>query len=176
MHSDPSSGGLFNGAVQLVAGEHLRIDVDEFDDHLAEAARAEADGIPSLALEHHLAAAVLYRDDLHVELPEAGWFNLDREHYRTRFVRAAVRAGQLLLGRGEVEEAEAVAHRALAVDPWAEDAYAVLVGAALASGDRSAGRRILTRCLDALAELGVAPSAATQQLARRVGGLVGIGD
>jgi LuxR family maltose regulon positive regulatory protein len=158
-------------AVQLVAGEHLRIDVDEFDGHLAAAARAEADATPSLALDHDLAAVALYRDDLYLDVPEAEWFVLDREHYRTRFVGAAVRAGQLLVGRGDIEQAQTVVHRALAVDPWSEEAYAVLVGAALARGDRSAAHRMLGRCLDVLVDLGVEPSPATRQLRRRVQGI-----
>jgi DNA-binding SARP family transcriptional activator len=154
--------------VQLVTGEHLSIDVDVFDGHLASAARAETDGTPSLALRHDLEAVALYRGDLHDDVPEEDWFALDREHYRSRFVGAAVRAGQLLLGRGDTDQAQAVAHRALATDQWSEDAYAVLVGAALTRGDRSGARRLLDRCHGALDELGAAPSSATQQLARRL--------
>src|SRR5262249_33245668 len=114
-------------SVQLVTGEHLGVDVDLFDDHLAAPARGEADGTPSLALQHYLAAVDLYRGDLHADVPAAEWFLLEREHYRSRFVRTAVRAGQLLLGRGDAEHAQDVAHRALTVDQWSEDAYAVLV-------------------------------------------------
>jgi DNA-binding SARP family transcriptional activator len=155
-------------SVQLVTGEHLGIDLDLFDQHLDAAARAEADGTPSLALQHDLAAVELYRGDLHEEIPEADWFALDREHHRGRFVGAAVRAGQLLLGRGDTEQAQAVAHRALTVDPVAEDAYAVLVGAALARNDRSGARRLLERCRSALDEVGAGLSPTTQQLARRL--------
>ena len=154
--------------VQLVSGEHLLVDVDLFDHHTAAAATAESEGMPSLALDHHLAAVALYRDELHADLPEADWFALEREHYRTRFVSAAVRAAQLLLTRGDVEQAEALAHRALGVDRWAEQAYVVLVGAALARRDRSSAHRLLRRCLDALADLGVNPSATTLQLQRRL--------
>jgi DNA-binding SARP family transcriptional activator/RecA/RadA recombinase len=152
----------------LVTGEHLCIDVDAFDEHLALAARAEHDGVPSMALDQYLHAVALYRDQLHVDLPEADWFALDREHYRTRFVRAAVRAGQLLIGHGDIDRAHGVAQRALAADHWAEDAYGVLISAALARGDRSAARRLLKHCLETLAELGAAPSTATEQLRRRV--------
>jgi LuxR family maltose regulon positive regulatory protein len=154
--------------LRLVAGDHLRIDVDEFGEHLAAAAQAELDGTPSLALDHHLAAVDLYRGDLHLDVPEADWFLLEREHYRTRFVTAAIRAGQLLLGRGDVERAQSVAHRALEVDTWAEEAYAVLVKGALTRGDRSAAYRLLTHCLEALADLGVEPSESTHQLRRRL--------
>jgi len=154
--------------IELVAGGELRIDVDAFDAHVDAAARAEDDGTPSLALEHHLAAVALYRGPLHADVPDADWIDLDREHYRTRFVGSAIRAGQLLLGRGDVDDAEAVARRALAVDQWAEDAYGVLVAAALARGDRSAAQRQLDRGLAALAELGVEPSDATRRLRRRI--------
>jgi len=155
-------------AVQLVTGEHLHLDVDRFDEHLRAASEAEADGAPSVALEHHLAAVDLYRDQLHADLPETDWFALDREHYRSRFVAAAVRAGQLLLSMGDVDRAQTMAHRALGVDPWAEAAYTVLVGAALTRHDRSAALRMLGRCLDALKDLGVDPSDSTQQLQRRL--------
>ena len=154
--------------VQLVTGEHLRVDLDDFDTHLAAAARAETDGTPSLALEHDLAAVELYRGDLHVDLPAADWVMLDREHCRSRFVGAAVRAGQLLLGRGDIEPAQAVALRALEVDPFCEEAYAVLVGGALSRHDRSAAVRLLARCREALSDLGVSPSEATLQLERRL--------
>jgi LuxR family transcriptional regulator, maltose regulon positive regulatory protein len=156
--------------VQLVTGEWLRIDVDAFDEHVAAASRAEADGTPSLALEHHLAAAALYRGELHADVPEAEWNALERDHYRSRFVAAACRAGQLLAARGDMDDAEAVARRAIAVDQWAEDAYAVLVSTALARGDRSAARHSLDRCLAALADLGVEPSEETQRLRRRLRG------
>jgi len=154
--------------LRLVTGDHLQLDVDEFDRHLAAAAQAESDGVPSLALEHDLAAVALYRGDLFADLADADWCTLDREHYRIHFVGAAVRAGQLLLSGGDPDRAEAVARRALAVDRWAEEAYAVLVGAAIARRDRAAAHRMLAHCLDALRELGAQPSAATRQLRRRL--------
>ena len=156
--------------VALVTGERLRFDVDQFDDHVAQAARAEADGTPSLALGHHLAAVELYRGELHEGVPDAEWLVLEREHFRTRFVAAATRAGQLLVGRGDPDQAEPVARRAVEVDPWAEEAYGVLVAVALARGDRAAARRALDRSLAALADLGVEPSAETRRLRRLVRG------
>jgi DNA-binding SARP family transcriptional activator len=154
--------------LHLVTGEHLQLDIDDFDRHLAAAAQAEADGIPSLALEHDLAAVGLYRGDLFADLADADWCTLDREHYRIHFVSAAVRAGQLLLGRGDADGAENVARRALTVDRWAEEAYAVLVGAAIARRDRAGAHRMLKHCLVALGELGAQPSEALVQLRRRL--------
>jgi LuxR family transcriptional regulator, maltose regulon positive regulatory protein len=137
---------------------------------VARAARAEADGTPSLALEHNLAAVALYRGEAHDGVADADWIALEREHYRSRFVAAATRAGELLVGRGDVDQAERVARRAVEVDPWAEDAYAVLVSVALARGDRAAARRTLDLALAALADLDVEPSEETLRLRRRVEG------
>ena len=157
-------------AVALVAGDGLRIDIDDFNGHLRDAAKAEADGAPSVALDHDLAAIALYRGDLHPELLDVEWLSLDREHYRAGFVATAVRAGELLLGSGEPDHAETVAQRALEIDMWSEGAYAVLVNAALARGDRSTAQRFLDRCAKALATLGLSPSASIEQLQRRVQG------
>jgi DNA-binding SARP family transcriptional activator len=157
-------------AVTLVTYDRLRIDVDRFDEHVAHAAQAEADGTPSLALEHNLAAVALYRGEAHEGVAEADWIALEREHFRVRFVAAATRAGELLVARGDVDQAERVARRAVQVDPWAEHAYAALVSVALTRGDRSAARRTLDQALTALADLGVEPSEETRRLRRRVRG------
>jgi ATP/maltotriose-dependent transcriptional regulator MalT/DNA-binding SARP family transcriptional activator len=155
--------------IELVPGDHLVLDIDEFDRHLDCADQAEADGTPSLALDHQLAATELYRGDLLGDVPDADWIDLDRSRYRSRFVATAIRAAQLLVGRGESERAEAVAQRSLAADPWSEDAYGVLATAALDRGDRTAARDALSRCLAALADLDAEPAEATRHLARRCG-------
>jgi LuxR family transcriptional regulator, maltose regulon positive regulatory protein len=154
--------------VRLVISDWLRIDVDRFNEHVTRAARAEADGTPSLALEHNLAAVALYRGEAHEGVADADWIALERDQFRVRFVAAATRAGELLVARGDVDDAERAARRAVEVDPWAEDAYGVLVSAALARRDRSTARRTLDRTLAALADLGVEPSEETRRLRRRV--------
>jgi LuxR family transcriptional regulator, maltose regulon positive regulatory protein len=154
--------------VRLGSSDWLRIDVDRFDEHVDGAARAEADGTPSLALEHNLAAVALYRGEAYEGVADADWIALEREHFRRRFVAAATRAGELLVARGDVDNAERAARRAIDVDPWAEDAYAVLVSVALARGDGPAARRTLDRVLAALADLEVEPSEETRRLRRRV--------
>jgi DNA-binding SARP family transcriptional activator len=156
--------------VRLVTGRHLRPDTDDFDDHLAAARRAEADGIPSEALDRQLAAVALYRGDLFSDLGDLDWLTLDREHYRTRFVVAATRAAELLLGLGDTERAEHQAIAALRVDPHAEAAHDVLISAALHRGDRTTARSRFRRCIDALSALGLSPSATTCHLQRRLTG------
>ena len=160
-------------AVTLATSDWLGIDVDRFDDHVDAAAKAEADGTPSLALEHNLAAVALYRGDAYEGVADADWIAFERERFRGRFVAAAARAGELLVARGDVNGADRVARRAIEVDPWAEDAYAVLVSVALARGDRPAARRTLDRALAALAELDVEPSEETHRLRRRIEGEAG---
>ena len=155
--------------VELITGDHLRVDVDAFTEHLASSVRAEAAGSPSVALEHDLAATALYRGDLFSDVPEAHWLDMDQAHYRARFVTISTRAAQLLVARGETDRAEALAERALIADPWNENAYTVIASAALARGNRSAARSVLQRCLTALAELGAEPTGTTHQLGRRCG-------
>jgi DNA-binding SARP family transcriptional activator len=72
------------------------------------------------------------------------------------------------VGHGDAEQAEDLARRALAVDPWCDDAYAVTVSAALSRGDRTAARRTLDKADAALADLGVDPSPELQRLRRRL--------
>lgn len=92
--------------VALMTGPYLRVDIDDFDEHLKLAARAETEGTPSIALQHHIAATDLYRDDFLIDVPEAHWIDLDRAHYRTRFVATTTRAAELLVGHGDTERAE----------------------------------------------------------------------
>jgi ATP/maltotriose-dependent transcriptional regulator MalT/DNA-binding SARP family transcriptional activator len=166
---EPSFFVRLDGAtVALAVGEWLRVDAHLFDDHVRQATRADADGAPSVALDHALAATALYRGPAHQDAGDAEWVDAERAHYATRFVTTAVRAGQLLVGRGEVERAEELAGRALAVDPWCEDAYAVSVAAALERGDRVAARHTFERADAALAELGAEPSPELQRLRRRL--------
>ena len=154
--------------VTLTGGEWLRVDAARFDEHVRAAARAEADGAPSLALDHALDAACLYRGTAHQDAGDAPWAEAERDRYATRFVAVAVRAGELLVGRGDPEPAEELARRALEVDRWCEDAYAVSVAAALERGDRVAARRTLERADAMLVELGVDPSPELQRLRRRL--------
>jgi DNA-binding SARP family transcriptional activator len=166
---EPAFHIRFDGqTVRLGNNDWLRIDVDEFDKHVDRAAQAEADGTPSLALEENLAAVALYRGEAYEGVADADWLALEREHFRRRFVAAATRAGELLVARGDVDSAERVARHAIEVDPWAEDAYAVLVSVALARGDRPAARRTLDRVMAVLDELEVEPSEETRRLRRRV--------
>ncbi|HEY8546325.1 MAG TPA: hypothetical protein VIL36_14795 [Acidimicrobiales bacterium] len=127
---------LEGDGVELVTGDHLRLDVDDFDAHVAAAARAESHGAPGVALNHHRAVAALYRGELHADQPPVDeapapgpWWQRERDRYRARFVASAVRAAELLAARaapGDAAEAEALARRALDADRSCRPARAVL--------------------------------------------------
>lgn len=160
-----------NTELRLVRDKRLLVDVDEFDGHLAAAKRADADGVPSLALAEYLAAVRLWRGELHADVSGQAWLELERERVRAGYVGALQRAAQLLAGRGhgdDVERAEELARRAIGIDPWAEVAYGVLAGTALGRGDRSAARRVLERSYAVAADLGVEPSEDIRHVARRL--------
>lgn len=72
---------------------------------------------------------------------------------------------------GDVDLAQAIASPTLNSNPWCEDPYAVLIGAALHRGDRPTARRLLDRCEAMLEELGTSPSPAGEQLRRRILGV-----
>ena len=119
---------LEGDTVELVSGDHLHLDVDDFDAHVAAAARAESDGAPGVALDHHRAVAAIYRGDLHADAPAPAstpppgshyvddhdddgpaWYRRERDRYRARFVASAERAAELLAARGARGDADASA-------------------------------------------------------------------
>ena len=139
------------------------IDAWEFD----RAERYEHAGTPSLALPDYEAAVCWYRGPY---MPQAGdWADAERARLAVRFVRAAVRAGELLVAAGRADEARRYGERALAVEEWSERAYRLVAAADLATGDRAAALRTLARCARMLADLGVEPEESTVAVARRAG-------
>jgi DNA-binding SARP family transcriptional activator len=156
------------GVLRLRADEHLSVDAWEFDAALDAAAAAAAAGAPSVELEHLLSAIALWRGDYLDDVADEEWATPLRERARQRFVRAAVRAGDLLLAASRVVEAVDVADAVLAVDPWCEAALRLRVSAHLSAGDRAAARRAFEAARRILDDLGVAPEPDTEELGRRL--------
>ena len=154
--------------LELATDAALGVDLWRFHRLLADAEQAERQGTPSLALQANLDAVALCRGDLLADLPADEWSTADRDRVRRQVAAAAVRAGQLLLARGDRERPEDLALRALTSEPWSEAAYQLLVAVHLARGDRTAAWRALDRCFDMLSDLGVAASAQTVALAEQV--------
>ncbi len=100
---------------------------------------------------------------------DAPWALTERERLRARFLAAASRYGELVLGRGDFDRALAIVARALDAEPWAEPAHRLAIAAHLARGDRALARRAAQRCRQALAELGVDAEDSTRILLRTAG-------
>ncbi|HKY15695.1 MAG TPA: BTAD domain-containing putative transcriptional regulator, partial [Microthrixaceae bacterium] len=155
--------------LRFAGGEWWSVDVTEFERLTAEAARLDQQGSPSLALGAYLEALEWYRGPLLADLDLDAADDMERERLRSRFVRAAVRAGDLLVATGRPEEAIAVAARACREDPWSEPAYRLEADGHLALGDRAAAVRAYRRCLAVLDELGLPPEPETERLGRHLG-------
>ncbi len=151
--------------ISLPAGKWLTVDVWDFDDHCARARDADRRGLPSSALDHALRAVELWRDEP-VELASEPWAIASVEQRAQRFAAAAVRAGELLLAQGDLDQLQELADKALVVDPWLEAGHRLIVAAHRARGDNLAARRALQRYRDAVHELGLDTREATVMVER----------
>jgi hypothetical protein len=94
----------------------------------------------------------LWRDEP-VELVGEPWALPIIEEKRLRLVSLATRAGELLLARGEPEEARRLAQIALRIDPWSERIHRTIVAAHVATGNDAAAGRALEHYASVLGEL-----------------------
>jgi DNA-binding SARP family transcriptional activator len=131
---------------------HPSLDVDlwRFRAALDDADAAERAGHPHAALEHLMSAIALWRGDLAADLDHE-WLDLERIHVRSRFVRSAARAAELLVAMGRPADAIGAVRPALDADPYHERSYHALADAYRALGDHSAATAILQRADEAVA-------------------------
>lgn len=127
----------------------LDIDVVRFNDLLDRADDAERAGRVGAALPLLLEATESWDGDLAQDL-DAEWLDLDRIHLRSRLVRAACRAAQLLVGTRDPVRGAELARLALEVDPWNEQAYLALADAYDELGDHTSARAVRTRGEEAI--------------------------
>jgi DNA-binding SARP family transcriptional activator len=125
---------------------HASLDVDlwRFTKLLDRADLAERAGKPSDALPLLLDAVGCWRGDLIADL-DLDWLDLERIHVRGRYVRAACRAGELLVATGRGAEAVEVVRPAIEVDPWHFRGYEALAAGYRAIGDVTSARAIEAR-------------------------------
>jgi LuxR family maltose regulon positive regulatory protein len=156
------------GTMHLIVDESLAVDAVRFETCLAAAEQLERNGAPSAALASYQEATDSYHGDFFADLPDVEWLAPERDRLRLRFVESAVRAGNLVLARGDADRARRLAERAIAADGWSETGYQLLIAAHLAHGDRVSAHRTLRRCHQMLHELGVAAQQRTLALARQL--------
>ena len=154
--------------VRLVIGPWLRVDAVEFETDFEQAVKAEERGVPSEALRHYEAAIARYHGPFVQDAGEAEWASWERDLVAGRYVRAATRAGELLIGLGRVEEAVERGRLAIRADRWSEPAHRLLVRAWTAAGDRLSATRALEDYRHLLGELGIAEGPETERLARAI--------
>ena len=155
---DPSYFMRTQGStLSLHAGEHLSVDVWEFDALGNEAVHADGERRPSEVLEISLRAVELWRGEPS-ELLSEPWAVLQLEQRRLRFASVATRAGELLLAQGNSVAAHTLASRALTIDPWLEGAHRLIVAAHRSTGDERAARHALARYRELIEELGISPA------------------
>ena len=144
------------------------VDVEELERLLDDAERDDRRGESAAALEGYLSAIGWYRGPFLEDLTVDAADELERDRLRSRYVRAAIRAGALLLAIGRVEEAQRLAVAAQAADPWSDRALHLQAECYLAVGDRAAARRAQRRAEDLAEELGLPSTAESDRLARVV--------
>ncbi|HRW36699.1 MAG TPA: BTAD domain-containing putative transcriptional regulator [Aquihabitans sp.] len=141
----------------------LTTDLDLHDRAVAEAVAAEAAGLPSRALEHYRRAIDLYRGPLLADL-DVAWAELERIRLQSSAHGAVARVGELLLARGEPEQAMHLAVRAQQLDPLSERAQRLFIRCHLALGSTSSARAAGARLVAELADAGMRPDRETELL------------
>lgn len=153
------------GGVCRTVRDTVRSDIDEFEDASAAAKAAASTGDIATAVVAYERLAAIYRGDLLPGDCYDDWFSPLREHFRTAFVDAMLRATQLLVDAGEPCNALAFVRRAIAMDPFREDLYQCALRCQIAAGQRSSAIDTYFQLRAKLSdELGLDPSAETRAL------------
>ena len=132
---------------RLTLHPSLEIDLIAFNGRVDAATSAEQGGHPTAALPLLLDAIALWNGELAIDL-DYEWIDLERIHVRSRFVRAACRAAELLTAVGRPAEAVAPARVALDADSYHAGSYRALAAAYRAIGDTTSARAIVDRGIE----------------------------
>ncbi len=147
----------------------VQTDLDEFDDTVSAARKAEAAGDTESALSCYGRLRNVYVGDLLPGDVYDDWFAPLREQYRHEFSDCMLKAAELHAELGEWAEALACVRRALAFDAWREDLYQAAMRFQIRAGQRSAAVETYVACRSRLAEdLGLDPSSDTRRLYEQV--------
>lgn len=141
----------------------ITVDSIEFDHHLAAARAAEANGVPSEAYEHYVAAIALYSGPFLPESDDSAVFH-ERVRLQSLAYGAACRAAELQLARGNPEIALGHATVAQRIDDLGERSPRLMIRCHLALGSTAAATAVARRLLDTLGQHGLTPEAETRRL------------
>lgn len=111
----------------------------------------------------------LYRSEFLAEDDDEPWALAVRHRLQYKVAHHLEHAGRQAESSGDWEQASALYHRGLDVDPCAEALYCGLMRCHVERGDRGQAKGVYTRMRDQLLNVrGVRPAAATEELARRL--------
>ena len=154
-----------DGRLSLTS-DGIDVDLRRFDAHVTAARDAERAGRLTVALARHRDAFALYRGEF---LP--GVVDGDTDHERLRLQTLAYnsgcRVGELLLAKGEPEEALRVVLDAISVDPYSERARRAEIRCHLALGSALAARSAARALRHDLDEHNIDPERETAVLLQR---------
>jgi len=157
------------GGVCRTIRDAVRSDTDEFEEALAFARAAESDPDRHAPLAWYERIVNVYRGDLLPGDVYDDWFVGAREHYRSEYVDAMLRASELLSDAGEAGNALVYLRKAIQTDPLREDLYQRALRCQIEAGQRSSAIDTYLQCKDRLSEeLGLDPSAETRALYDRI--------
>jgi DNA-binding SARP family transcriptional activator len=152
------------------------VDVEEFDELAANAARCLSARQAGEAIELSQQALELYRGDFLGQVAEADWATTERNRLRTRFVQLSIHLGELLAGRGDDGPALAAVDPVLRMEPWNEDATVVKMRCHARTGARSMAAAAYRSCAQALhREFGIAPAVQTTRVHEQIRAAVSAG-
>jgi LuxR family maltose regulon positive regulatory protein len=150
-----------------IAANDVWIDCRAFEQRVATADRASESGAPPLQPLND--ALALYRGPFLVADADAPWTISARERLRARFSRVVIGCGRALADAGRDEEALDCYRRGLEADDLDEAFYQGVMRCALRLRRPAEGLAAYQRLRRVLAlQLGVAPSAGTEALARQL--------
>ncbi len=141
------------------------VDVEEFDDVAAAAARCFTARRYGESIELCRRAVNLYRGDYLSQVAGADWATAERNRLRTRFVQLSIHLGELLAGRGDHAAALAVVDPVLGMEPWNEEATVIIMRCHARTGAPSMAAAAYRTCAAALTrEFGITPAAQTSRV------------
>jgi DNA-binding SARP family transcriptional activator len=140
-----------------VASVGVEVDARRFEDACKAARRHDEKGRGSLAIERYHEAADLHRGDYLLDWPELEWAAIERTRLRTLAVASICRLGELLLARGEPEEAARWGSEVLQIEPLLERGHRLFLRSLVAQDDRPGARAGAQSLLAQLAAEGLEP-------------------
>lgn len=153
------------GASLILEADLVRLDVDDLVEAVRQGHAKEAARQPEAALDSYRRALALYSGDYLEGLVYEEWAAERRRELLDLYLKAAERTAGLLVERGAYEEAQDICQQILVRDRCWEPAYALLMRAQAALGNRSLALRTFERCRQHLFEdLGIEPSPALIEL------------